>query len=54
MQTDDDTLTELLLKTAIETIGFNPSVTLGSKHDEKVPILGNIIDFSKKPDKENK
>lgn len=54
MQTDDDTLTELLLKTAIETIGFNPSVTLSSKHDEKAPIVGNIIDLLKKKDKENK
>lgn len=54
MQTDDDTLTKLLLKTAIETIGFNPSVTLSSKHDEKAPIVGNIIDFLKKKDKENK
>lgn len=54
MQTDDDTLTKLLLKTAIETIGFNPSVTLSSKHDEKAPIVGNIIDFLKKKDKENR
>lgn len=53
METDDNQLTQLLLKTAIETIGFNPSVTLSSKHDEKTPILGNLIDFMKKTQKEN-
>lgn len=54
METDDSQLTQLLLKTAIETIGFNPSVTLSSKHDEKTPILEHIIDLVKRTGKENK
>lgn len=54
METDDSQLTQLLLKTAIETIGFNPSVTLSSKHDEKTPALEHIIDLVKRTGKENK
>ena len=37
----DNSLLKKLLETTIDTVGFNASITLDGKHNDKVPILNN-------------